>query len=132
MLENHLSRLLALPLQVWLYAGRKQGFFQNSYPDLAEYLGLRPQMYRSRIERQLKPALDELCEKDFLSSWRLDRGSEGELKVRFRASVGSVRSKTSSRGYLVRQLTEREIPEPEAHRIASAAEDPEEILSRLS
>src|SRR5690606_38442331 len=83
--------------------------------------------------RQLKPALDELCDKSFLSGWILDRGSEGELKVRFRASVESVRrSKTSSLGYLVRQLTEREIPEPEAHRTVSGAEDPEEILSRLS
>ena len=81
-LRTHIARVLVPLLQIWLYASQRSGLFEKRYDDVCQLLGLRRYDHQSKIIEKLGPALDELGEHGYLSTWRVDRTSDGrEFKV---------------------------------------------------
>jgi hypothetical protein len=75
-LRTHIGKALVPLLQVWLFPTRSVGKFEKRYGDLCELLSLRPQSAPSLIERQLRPALDELLKMGYISNWSVRRTSD--------------------------------------------------------
>ena len=71
-LENNISRILVPHLQEWLYASQRDGRFEKKYEDVCQLLGVSVYQYRSDIERQFRPSLDELTAFGYLAKWSLD------------------------------------------------------------
>lgn len=82
-LKNDVAKLLVVHLQVWLYASRKQNYFEKSYLRFCELLDLKEKQSRSEIIRQISPALNELKKFEYISGWELVSGSSG-LKIKIR------------------------------------------------
>ena len=75
-LRSHIGKALVPLLQVWLFPTRSVGKFEKRYGDVCELLSLRPQSAPSLIDRQLRPALDELLEMGYISNWAVNRTSD--------------------------------------------------------
>jgi hypothetical protein len=71
-LENNISKNLVPHLQEWLYASQRDGRFEKQYEDVCQLLGIRTYRYRSDIERQLAPSLNELVKHGYLSRWAIE------------------------------------------------------------
>lgn len=82
-LKNNVAKLLVVHLQTWLYASRRQAYFEKSYLRFCELLGLKQQKSRSEIIRQIAPALNELKKYEYISDWELVSGMGG-LKIKIR------------------------------------------------
>jgi hypothetical protein len=81
-LRTHIAKALVPLLQIWLFPTRAVGKFEKRYGDLCELLSLRPQGAPSLIDRQLRPALDELLKMGYISNWSLSRTADNlEYKV---------------------------------------------------
>ncbi len=74
-------------LQRWLneafFASHKKASVSKSYRNLCSCIILRPWVYKSDAEKQLRPAFDELREKGFISKWQFTDipGVKGDWKV---------------------------------------------------
>ena len=71
-LENNIAKNLVPHLQEWLFASQRDGRFEKQYEDICQLLGIRTYHYRSDIQRQLAPSLDELLSHGYLSKWAID------------------------------------------------------------
>ena len=76
-LRNHIAKILVPLLQIWLYASREQGCFEKRYEEICQFLNIRAYQHQSKIKEKLGPSLDELTAHGYLSSWRLERTSDG-------------------------------------------------------
>jgi len=76
-LRNHIAKILVPLLQIWLYASREQGCFEKRYEEICQFLNIRAYQHRSKIKEKLGPSLDELTTHGYLSSWRLEKTSDG-------------------------------------------------------
>lgn len=75
-LRTHIGKALVPLLQVWLFPSRAFGKFEKRYADVCELLSLRPQTAPSLIDRQLRPALDELLMMGYISNWSIERTTD--------------------------------------------------------
>ncbi len=71
-LENNIAKNLVPHLQEWLFATQHQGRFEKQYEDVCQLLGISVYQYRSRIEQQFRPSLEELTKLGYLSKWALE------------------------------------------------------------
>ncbi len=76
-LRNHIAKILVPLLQIWLYASREQGCFEKRYEEICQFLNIRAYQHQSKIKEKLGPSLDELTAHGYLSSWRLEKTSDG-------------------------------------------------------
>jgi len=76
-LRNHIAKILVPLLQIWLYASREQGCFEKRYEVICQFLSIRAYQHQSKIKEKLGPSLDELTTYGYLSSWRLEKTSDG-------------------------------------------------------
>jgi hypothetical protein len=77
-LKNYISKALVPILQVWLYTSQEEGSFEKRYDEFCQYLNVRQYDHLSKIKEKLSPALDELVAHGYISSWRIERASDGE------------------------------------------------------
>jgi Replication initiator protein A len=75
-LRTHIGKALVPLLQVWLYPTRSVGKFEKRYADVCELLSLRLQGAPSLIDRQLRPALEELMKMGYISNWAINRTAD--------------------------------------------------------
>lgn len=71
-LENNISKNLVPHLQEWLYASQRDGRFEKQYEDICQLLGVRTYRYRSQIEEQFSPSLNELTTHGYISKWAIE------------------------------------------------------------
>lgn len=76
LLKNHTAKVLVPLLQIWLFASQEQGTFEKRYDELCQFLKISEYSQFSRIEEQLKPALDELLAHGYLASWQVEKTSD--------------------------------------------------------
>ena len=109
-LKTHIAKILVPLLQVWLFASRKDGFFEKKYDDLCDTLALHNYRYLSDINRQLRAALDELQHHRYLKSWRVVRRKKHKnFKVIF---VHGERFRSESAQLPITNPTAQEDPQP--------------------
>jgi len=72
-LENNISKNLVPHLQEWLYASQRDGRFEKQYEDVCQLLGTRVYRYRSQIEEQFSPSLNELTTHGYLAKWAIEK-----------------------------------------------------------
>jgi hypothetical protein len=77
-LKNYISKALVPILQVWLYTSQEEGAFEKRYDEFCQYLNVREYEHLSKIKEKLSPALDELVSYGYISSWKIERASDGE------------------------------------------------------
>ncbi len=71
-LENNISKNLVPHLQEWLFASQGDGKFEKQYEDICQLLGVRTYRYRSQIEEQFGPSLNELVRYGYLLKWGIE------------------------------------------------------------
>jgi hypothetical protein len=71
-LENNIAKNLVPHLQEWLYASQHDGRFEKQYEDICQLLGVRTYRYRSQVDEQFSPSLDELTAHGYLSKWAIE------------------------------------------------------------
>ncbi len=76
-LQLHIAKALVPLLQIWFYASRREQCAERRYSDLCSLLGLQTFRALSRIKQQLKPSLNELKDRGFLSAWELAKTTDG-------------------------------------------------------
>jgi len=77
-LKNNIAKNLVPHLQEWLFASRRDDHFEKRYDDLCQILGIRVCRFRSQIEEQLGPSLNELTFYEYISKWALDHTTNGK------------------------------------------------------
>lgn len=80
--KNQTARLLIVHLQIWLYASRKNSYFEKDYVDFCNLLGLTVCKYESDIEKQLGKAFEELEKFGYTENWKIVKKLGGNgLKI---------------------------------------------------
>src|ERR1051326_201204 len=71
-LQTNIARNLVPYLQEWLFVSQHQGRFEKHYEDVCQLLGIRAYRYRSEIDRNFGPSLDELVTHGYISKWAIE------------------------------------------------------------
>lgn len=72
LLQNNIAKNLVPHLQEWLFASHRDGRFEKQYEDICQLLGIRVYRYRSQIDEQLSPSLNELVGHRYISKWAIE------------------------------------------------------------
>jgi hypothetical protein len=75
-LKRDIAKALFGHLSVWFYASRGQPV-EKKYPDLCQLLNIRAYPHLSKARSVLEPALEQLMDIGYLSSWDLLRTARG-------------------------------------------------------
>jgi Replication initiator protein A len=71
-LQNNIAKNLVPHLQEWLFASQRDGRFEKQYEDICQLLSVRVYRYRSQIQEQFQPSLDELTTHGYISKWAIE------------------------------------------------------------
>ena len=83
-LKNHIAKALVPILQIWLYTTQEAGVFEKRYDKFCQHLNISEYKHLSKIKEKLSPALNELVEYGYLSSWEVEKTADDKsYKVTF-------------------------------------------------
>lgn len=82
-LRNHIAKVTAPLLQVWLSQTREIGKLEKSYDEFCHILNIPCYPHRSKALEKLAPSLDELKEAGYLSDWVFERGAGAGFNITF-------------------------------------------------
>jgi len=75
-LRNHIAKALVPILQIWLYTTQDEGVFEKRYEKFCQHLNISEYKHLSKIKEKLSPALNELVEYGYLSSWEIEKTAD--------------------------------------------------------
>jgi len=75
-LKNHIAKALVPILQIWLYTTQDEGVFEKRYEKFCQHLNISEYKHLSKIKEKLSPALNELVEYGYLSSWEIEKTAD--------------------------------------------------------
>ena len=75
-LEKHIAKALLPLLKTWLFASRRDGYFEKRYDDFCETLGLTEYRRRSKVKEKLGPAMEEMKQLGEISGWKVENTTD--------------------------------------------------------
>ena len=126
-LENNISKNLVPHLQEWLFASQRDGRFEKQYNDICQLLGIRVYHYRSDVERQLAPSLDELKAHGYLSKWAVEPMAD---RKHYKLVLSHGSKYHSDRQVRLEKKAKRELPSGETTHQRKKS-DPQRVLFQV-